>query len=270
MIVFPNAKINLGLRILNKRSDGYHNIQSYMIPVNLCDALEIVPSPDEFSFSSSGLPFSGPDEDNLCVKAFRLVEKNYHISPVRIHLHKIIPIGSGLGGGSSDAAFALTLLRRLFDLKLCNNELEMMASMLGSDCPFFIVNKPRLIEDTGKPTQKFLHLPTYHIVIVIPDVQVSTAWAYGIVKPNNEPLPAMEALINHEDNWPELLINDFEGPVFKHYPVLAEIKETLYRSGAFYASMSGSGSAVFGLFRELPDVTGLFPACFVWQGTTGE
>lgn len=270
MIVFPNAKINLGLRILNKRSDGYHNIQSYIIPVNLCDALEIVPSPDEFSFSSSGLPIEGPVEDNLCVKAFRMMEKNYHINPVRIHLHKIIPIGSGLGGGSSDAAFALVLLRRIFNLKLCNNELEMMASMLGSDCPFFIINKPQLIEETGKPTQKFIHLPSYHILIVIPEVPISTAWAYSIVKPLNEPLLAVEALINREHKWPELLINDFEGPVFKHYPKLAEIKETLYNSGAFFASMSGSGSAIFGLFRELPDISGLFPDCFVWSGTTGE
>lgn len=270
MIVFPNAKINLGLRVLNKRSDGYHNIQSYMIPVRLCEALEIVPSADGFSFSSSGIPVSGPDEDNLCVKAFRLMEKNYHINPVKIHLHKIIPIGSGLGGGSADGAFTLTLLRRLYDLKICNNELEMMASMLGSDCPFFIINKPQMIEDTGKPTQKFIHLPSYHIVIVIPDVSISTSWAYSIVKPLNEPLPAVESFINLEDKWSKLLINDFEEAVFKHYPVLAEIKETLYRSGAFYASMSGSGSAIFGLFRELPEISGLFPEYFVWSGTTGE
>lgn len=270
MIVFPNAKINLGLRILNKRSDGYHNIQSYMIPVSLCDALEIVPSPGEFSFSSSGLPINCSEEHNLCVKAYRLMEKSYNIGAVKMHLHKIIPSGSGLGGGSSDAANTLILLRRIFDLKLCNNELEMMAATLGSDCPFFIVNKPQLIEETGKPTQKFIHLPTYHIVIVIPDFSISTAWAYSVVKPLNEPLPPVEAILNHEDDWTNILPNDFEVPVFKNYPKLAEIKETLYKAGAFYASMSGSGSAIFGLFRELPLVTGLFPTYFVWSGTTGE
>ncbi len=268
MIVFPNAKINLGLRILNKRSDGYHNIQSYMIPVNLCDALEIVPSADDFSFHASGVPVDGPDEQNLCVRAYRLMQANYNTGNVKMHLHKIIPAGSGLGGGSSDAASVLTLLRRMFDIKICNNELEMMASTLGNDCPFFIVNKPQLIEDKGRPTQKFMHLPSYHIVIVIPDFSISTSWAYSKVQPTNQMLPDADALTGNEEHWTELLVNDFEKPLFGYYPQLLEIKVTLYNKGAFYASMSGSGSAIFGLFREMPDVNGLFPGYFVWTGNT--
>ncbi len=270
MIVFPNAKINVGLRILNKRTDGYHNIQSYMIPVNLCDALEIVPSAGDFSFSTSGLTVDCPVERNLCVRAYRLMQESYNIGPVKMHLHKIIPTGSGLGGGSSDAAYVLTLLRRIFDLKVCNNELEMMASMLGNDCPFFIVNKPRMIEDKGKPTQKFIHPASYPIVIVIPDFSISTAWAYSVAQPTNKLLPNTEVLLHNEERWPDLLVNDFEQPLFGRYPQLASIKEALYKAGAFYASMSGSGSAMYGLFREMPDVTGLFPHYFVWKGNLQE
>jgi 4-diphosphocytidyl-2-C-methyl-D-erythritol kinase len=253
MIVFPNAKINLGLRILGKRPDGYHNLQSYMIPVEFSDALELVPSVD-FEFNSTGLIIDIADDENICVKAFRLMERTYNVKPVKIHLHKIIPTGSGLGGGSSNGAFTLTLLRKLYNLKLCNDELEIMAAMLGSDCPFFIVNKPQLVEQTGKPTHKFLRLPPYHIVIVIPPFSISTAHAYSLVKPSGKELPDASILLNNESNWPDLLVNDFEEPLFSLHPQLPVIKKELYNAGAFYASMSGSGSAVYGLFHKEPDV----------------
>lgn len=268
MIVFPNAKINLGLRILRKRTDGYHDLQSYMLPVNLCDALEIVPSLDTFGYSSSGLPIAGDEEDNLVVKAVRLMESYYEIPPVKIHLHKIIPSGSGLGGGSSNGAFALSLLRRLYAMKLCNAELEGLAAVLGCDCPFFVVNKAQLIEGTGHPTHKFIHLPEYHIVIVVPNLSVSTTWAYSIVTPSGIAIPPPEEVIETHELWKELMVNDFEAPVFAHYPQLARIKQTLYEAGAFYASMSGSGSAIYGLFKNKPEVNGLFEDYFVWKGKT--
>ncbi|MFA6949769.1 MAG: 4-(cytidine 5'-diphospho)-2-C-methyl-D-erythritol kinase [Lentimicrobiaceae bacterium] len=266
MIVFPNGKINLGLRVVRKRTDSYHDISSYMIPISLSDALEMVPSPDTFHYTSSGLPVGGTPEENLCVKAFRFMQKTYDIAPVNIHLHKVIPLGAGLGGGSSDATFALSLLRRLFDLKFCNNELETMAGMLGSDCPFFVDNKAQLIEARGTPARKFLHLPDYHIVVVVPPVAISTSWAYSHVIPSGEVMPDEAVLLNHEDNWRGLLVNDFEAAVFKDFPVIERIKAQLYDAGAFYASMSGSGSAVYGLFKEQPDCRPLFKNLFVWEG----
>lgn len=268
MIVFPNAKLNLGLKILRKRSDSYHDIQSYMLPVSLSDILEIVPSTDGFSFSMSGLPVEGEENNNLCNKAYRLVEQYYQIPAVKIHLHKMIPAGAGLGGGSADGAFTLTLLRKLFAMKLCNAELEGMAALLGSDCPFFIANRPQLVEGIGLPSHKYIHLPQYYVAIVVPDIHISTPWAYSIVTPSQQSIPTMEQLSENEDSWPELLTNDFEEPIINHYPVIAEMKQQLYSAGAFYASMSGSGSAVYGLFKNKPEVIGLFDNHFVWVGKT--
>lgn len=267
MIVFPNGKINLGLRIINKDPDGYHNLESYMVPIGLCDALEIVPSADEFSFTTSGLPIKGTDGDNLCVKAFNLMQSTYHIPPVRIHLHKIIPMGSGLGGGSSDATFTLALLRKMFDLKFCNNELEELAGLLGSDCPFFVTNRAQLITGRGLATHKFLRMPRYFITMVFPSVEISTSWAYSHIVPSGLPIPGSDKLLGNEANWPRILVNDFEEVVFNEHPTLASIKEQLYESGAFYASMSGSGSAIFGLFKEYVDCKSFFSDMMVWEGT---
>jgi 4-diphosphocytidyl-2-C-methyl-D-erythritol kinase len=269
MIVFPNAKINLGLRVIRKREDGYHDLESYMVPIGLTDVLEIVPSEEGFSFSSTGLTIEGPEDQNLCVKAFKLLQRTYGIADVKIHLHKIIPMGSGLGGGSSDGAFTLSLLRKLFNLKFCNAELETLAAMLGSDCPFFIVNKPQLVTGKGMPTHKFIRMPNFHLVVIIPPVAVSTSWAYSQMKPTGVPIPEPHEIIEREDRWTEFLINDFEGPIFKQYPVLAEVKQKLYDNGAFYASMSGSGSAVYGLFKEPVDCRREFEGMFYWQGTSG-
>ncbi len=253
MIVFPNGKINIGLRVIEKRSDGYHNIESIMVPVAFCDILEIVPSSDNFTFYSSGIEIDSTCNKNLSLQAYELMKRNYPIHEVKIHLHKLIPPGSGLGGGSSDASFTLILLRRLFGLKFCNNELEDLAMMLGSDCPFFVANKPQLIEGTGIATHRFIQFPPFRVVIVLPDIAVSTAWAYNKVKPSGQRLPEPKKIINNYNEWPKLIFNDFEEPVFSEYPVLADIKEKLYENGAFYAAMSGSGSSIFGLFEEKPD-----------------
>lgn len=240
-----------------------------MVPIGLSDVLEIVPSNEGFSFSSSGLTIDGPEDQNLCVKAFRILQRAYDIPDVKIHLHKIVPMGSGLGGGSSDGAFTLSMLRKLFNLKFCNAELETLAAMLGSDCPFFIVNKPQLVTGKGIPTHKFLRLPNYHVVVVIPPVSVSTSWAYSQIKPSGMPMPETIEILAAEDKWPDLLFNDFEEPIFNQYPVLAEVKQKLYNKGAFYASMSGSGSAIYGLFREPIDCRQDFENMFYWQGTLG-
>lgn len=253
MIVFPNGKINIGLRVLEKRSDGYHNIESIMVPVAFCDILEVVPSFNNFSFDSSGITIDSSANKNLCIQAYELMKRNYPIQEAKIHLHKLIPPGSGLGGGSSDATFTLALLRRIFGLKFCNNELEDLAIMLGSDCPFFVANKPQFIEKTGIATHRFIKLPPFYTVIVLPGIAVSTAWAYGHVKPSGQRLPKLDKVTNNYNEWPKLLFNDFEEPVFSQYPVLADIKEKLYKSGAFYASMSGSGSSMFGLFEKKPE-----------------
>lgn len=268
MIVFPNAKINLGLRVLDKRPDGYHNIESYMIPVNFCDGLEIVPSNDGFKYSESGLPIDAQDDKNIVISAYRQMETTYRIKPVKIHLHKVIPVGAGLGGGSSDGAFTISLLRRLYDLKICDNELEELSGLLGSDCPFFIINKPQKIEGKGTPTRQFLRVPQYYVVIIIPPIQISTAWAYNVVKPSNIKLPDPKTLLDHENQWKDLLFNDFEEVIFKHHPELEIIKADLYKAGAFYASMSGSGSAIYGLFSKPKDTKHLFKGYTVWQGET--
>lgn len=268
MIVFPNAKINLGLRVLNKRPDGYHNIESYMVPVNLCDALEIVPSNDGFEYSSSGIAIDVAEDKNIVIAAFHKMQSEYDIKPVKIHLHKVIPPGTGLGGGSSDGAYTFSLLRRLYDLKICNNELEELSSLIGSDCPFFIINKPLKVEGKGMPTRQFLRIPQYYVVIIIPNLNISTAWAYSIVKPSNIKLPQPEEILNHEDQWKDLLFNDFEEVIFKNHPVLAQIKQALYKAGAFYASMSGSGCSIYGLFKQEPQIQGLFENHFIWTGQT--
>ncbi len=268
MIVFPNAKINLGLRIIDKRPDGYHNIDSYMIPVDFCDALEIVPSDNGFEFSSSGITIDGSSDDNLVVKAFNKMASAYNLKPVKIHLHKVIPAGAGLGGGSSDAAFTISLLRKLFDLKICNSELENVSEVLGCDCPFFITNKPQKIEGKGFATKQFLRLPEYQVVIIVPDLEISTAWAYSVAKPSNKSLPDPDQILNREDQWRDLLVNDFEEVIFNYHPQLAGIKNELYKAGAFYASMSGSGSAIYGLFKQPPQIPNKLSEFFVWQGMT--
>ncbi len=271
MIVFPNAKINIGLRVINRRPDGYHNLETLIFPVKLADALEVTPSADgHFGFTSSGISIDGPIESNLCVRAFKLMQVRYSLPEVKIHLHKVIPIGAGLGGGSSDAAYTLKLLNRIFSLKLCNNDLRKMADELGSDCSFFIENQPCLAKGRGDLLTPVKHdFKGLHVLIVKPEIMVSTAWAYDHVKPSGKHLPEAGEIPEDHALWQELFENDFEEVVFITWPEIADIKQQMVKSGAVYASLSGSGSAVFGLFKNPPDFNGHFKGMFVWEGITG-
>ena len=246
MIVYPNAKINLGLNILRKREDGYHDISSVFYPVKECvDILEIIKS-DTFEFTKSGIEI--PDGENLCEKAWKLLHTDFEIGNVKIHLHKQIAIGAGLGGGSADASFTLKSLNELFELKLTNKELEKYALRLGADCPFFIDNTPKLVEGIGEEmTSIDLDLSDYEIRLVNSDIYISTKEAFSVVVPET-PEKSIEELIKLDvKEWKEKLKNNFEDSVFEKYPQLEKIKEDLYNEGAVYASMSGSGSVVFGV-----------------------
>ena len=260
MICFPNAKINLGLHILSKRTDGYHNIETVFYPVNLCDALEIVPAPEgKTVFTQTGIPVSGTPEDNLVMKAYCLLKKDFDIPKITIYLRKKIPFGAGLGGGSSDAAFMIKLLNNYADLKLSLEQMETYAAQIGADCPFFIQNKPVFAEGIGNIFSPLtVSLQNYHLVVVKPSVSVSTKEAYAQVKPQKPVAPLREIISLPVGEWKNNLINDFEPGVFALYPEIAEIKQRLYAEGALYASMSGSGSAVFGIFDK--------PMRLEWEG----
>jgi 4-diphosphocytidyl-2-C-methyl-D-erythritol kinase len=249
MLVFPNAKINIGLRITEKRADGYHNLQSCFYPVGWTDALEIIPA-GKFSFSSSGLPIPGDPVRNLCVRAYSLLKADYALPPVEMHLHKNVPIGAGLGGGSADAAFALTMLNERFGLKLATDQLEDYARRLGSDCAFFVQNKPVYCLEKGDIFEEIdVDLSGYYIVLIYPNLAISTAEAYAGVRPQ-QPTESLRSQLAHPIAiWRETVHNDFEDSLFPHYPVLKQIKERLYALGAVYASMSGSGSTVYGIFN---------------------
>ncbi|MFP4096896.1 MAG: 4-(cytidine 5'-diphospho)-2-C-methyl-D-erythritol kinase [Cyclobacteriaceae bacterium] len=266
MVVFPNAKINLGLNVLRRRPDGYHDLASCFLPIPYTDVLEIIKS-NKFSFSSSGIAIPGDEKDNLCIKAYHLLQKDFNLPPVQIHLHKVIPIGAGLGGGSADASFTLKALNTMFELFLDDFLLEEYAAQLGSDCPFFIENRVRMAYGTGNEFEDIsLELTGKHLLLVTPPIHVSTAYAYAGINPAEPAQPIKEILKKPLPEWKGLLVNDFEKTVFAKYPAIAEIKNKLYEASALYASMSGSGASVFGIFDHAPDTTGLFPADYlVWK-----
>lgn len=250
MVGFPNAKINLGLYITSKRSDGYHDLVSCFYPVDWQEALEIIPS-STFSFSSSGLTIPGDSGSNLVVKAYELVKKTHPVPTSSIHLHKAIPMGAGLGGGSADAAVTLLLLNQLYKLSLSKEELLQLSGQLGSDCAFFIHNTPCIATSRGEvltPIQ--LSLKGYRILLVHPGIHISTQQAYAGVKPRPLPIKLEEILQDKPASWKNQLHNQFEEHLFVQFPEVAQIKEKLYQMGADYASMSGSGSAVYGIFTE--------------------
>lgn len=252
MIVFPNAKINIGLNVISKREDGYHNIETIFYPVKLSDALEIADSGNT-EFTLSGWRLGGSVEDNLIYKAYLLLKNDFKLPKFKIHLHKTIPFGAGLGGGSSDAAFTIKLLNEYFNLGLDLAQLEKYASLLGADCSFFIFNKPAFASGIGdqlKPVE--IDLSDYEILIVKPKVAVNTSVAYRNIKPANPSFSLQELNKISIEEWKNLVVNDFEKTVFPTYPEIQNLKEVLYEMGAIYASMSGSGSAVFGVFRHLP------------------
>lgn len=252
MIVFPSCKINLGLRVTNKREDGFHDIDTIMYPLPFHDILEILPS-NTLKFTTHGIPIPGDSSQNLCLKAYHLLQFDYNLPPVHIDLRKQIPIGAGLGGGSADAAFTLIALNKLFTLGLSIEQLESYASQLGSDCAFFIQNRPAHATGRGELLSPIsLNLKGYFLLLIHPEIHVSTADAYGSIIP--APAPSVQEIINQPmELWQEQLINDFETPIFKLHPTIEAIKSDLYQKGASYASMSGSGSSVFGIFSERPE-----------------
>jgi 4-diphosphocytidyl-2-C-methyl-D-erythritol kinase len=253
MVSFPNAKINLGLSVTERRPDGYHNLETVFYPVKLCDILEVIRA-DRFSFQQTGLAMEIPPEDNLVVKAFRLQEKQFDLPPVKIHLHKVIPTGAGLGGGSSDAAFLLKMVNELFQTGLTVQQLEKLAGTLGADCPFFIGNTPAMATGTGHILEPVrIDLSAFHLVLVKPSFSVSTAMAYRSITPRTPAIPVSEIITRPVETWRGSLVNDFEEPVCQLFPEIGNIRDTLYRHGAVYAAMSGSGSAVYGLFSEIPE-----------------
>lgn len=260
MVLFPNCKINLGLNITGKRSDGYHDLETVFYPVHLKDAVEVIES-SSFQFSTSGLTIDGNTENNLCSKAYHLLKKDLpHLPTIQMHLHKAIPMGAGLGGGSADGAFTLKLLNKKIQLGLSEKQLINYSLQLGSDCPFFIINKPCYATGRGENLEQIdLDLSNYKIVIVHPGIHISTAWAFENITPQKPERSVKEIIQQPIETWKSELNNDFEEPVFTKYPEIKKIKDELYNASAVYASMSGSGSAVYGFFDKQKQISIPFP-----------
>ena len=254
MVVFPNAKINIGLSITEKRADGFHNLASCFYPIGWKDILEIIPSKTTTQFSSSGIDIPGDPSNNLCLQAYELLKQDYNLPPVLIHLHKIIPIGAGLGGGSADAAFTIINLNKQFSLELTTAQMIAYARQLGSDCAFFIENKPTFATEKGDIFQEInLNLSENYILLVNPAIHISTKEAYAGITPQ---VPSHDLKKTLETSlplsWNGIVLNDFENHLFKSYPLLKDIKQQLYDAGASYASMTGSGATVYGIFDKKP------------------
>jgi len=268
MISFPNAKINLGLNIIEKREDDYHNISSCFYPIPLKDVLEINVS-KTFSFQQTGISIPGDKLNNLVVKAYKLLKKDFNLPNVSIHLHKNIPLEAGLGGGSSDGAFTLHMLNEYFDLFLNDTIVCDYAEKLGSDCPFFIYNEPKMVSGRGEEMVKIdLKLKDYFIYIIKPDISMSTKVAYRDIVPAKPPHNIHSILTESAiGSWEGLLKNDFEEVMLNIHPEVSQLKTKLYELGAMYASMTGSGSAFFGIFKDPPISKGIFPEhYFSWTG----
>jgi len=255
MIVFPNCKINLGLHILQKRNDGFHDLETIFYPISLQDALEIIQHPHPstgIEFSTSGLKVDGNISDNICIKAYHLLKKDFPELPaIKMHLHKTIPMGAGLGGGSADGAFTLTLLNKKFNLGLNEEALIKYALELGSDCPFFINNTPCYATGRGEVLESLaLDLSAYRFVIVNPQIHINTGWAFSQIIPSSTRSFLKEIIRIPIEQWKDDLKNDFEKPVCEKYPEINECKTALYKAGALYASMTGSGSTIYGIFKK--------------------
>ena len=272
MITFPNAKINLGLDIIEKRPDGYHNLETVFYPIPLCDILEITPATDkdapDYTFKMYNAVFEGNDDDNLVIKAYKALAADHKLPKVDISLYKHIPTGAGLGGGSADAAFALKMLNEIAALGLTAEELRTYAARIGADCAFFIDNTPAYATGIGNiltPTE--CNIAGYYLVLVKPDIHVSTKDAYALVTPQKPQVPLTSIAKRPIGQWKGEMKNDFEKSIFAKYPAMAKIKDDLYSMGAVYASMSGSGSSFFGIFKEEQDIDrikSLFPGMFCW------
>ena len=277
MICFPNAKINIGLNIISKRSDGFHNIETIFYPIELADILEFteinnstnkkkaIQSSSDSTFMQTGIELDIVKEKNICYKAYNLLAKDYSLPALNIHLHKIIPFGAGLGGGSSDAAFMLKELNKYFNLKINKTELENYASKIGSDCAFFINNNAVFAYEKGNKFKDIkLSLEGYYILLIKPDIIVSTVDAYSGIIPKPTKNLLIDLIKMPITDWKNYIYNDFETTVFKKHHKLKEIKEGLYNLGAIYASMSGSGSSIFGIFDKKPEIPERYKKYFVW------
>ena len=276
MVIFPNCKINLGLNVIRRRADGFHDLETVFYPVPLRDALEIQKSEVKSQntegetatgITVTGLPVAGNADQNLCIKAWQLLQKDFHqLPPVHIHLHKTIPMGAGLGGGSADGAFTLLLLNQKFQLGLSEAQLIAYALQLGSDCPFFIVNQPCLGLGRGEILQPVtVNLSAYKIILVNPRIHINTGWAFSQITPAAPKNRVQDVIAQPLDTWRDLLINDFEAAVLAQHPETRDIKDQLYDSGAVYASMSGSGSSFFGIFECNKPVKVTFPAHYFFK-----
>jgi 4-diphosphocytidyl-2-C-methyl-D-erythritol kinase len=267
MLVFPNAKINLGLYVTARRSDGYHNLETVFYPIPFCDALEILPTKNEFTFKIWGNEIGGSDSENLCVKAWRMLKERYNIPAVEMHLLKKIPTGAGLGGGSADGAFALRAMGELFSLELSQHTLIEMSLELGSDCPVFIANRPALGKGRGELLEDLpLSLKGMYLILLNPSIHVGTAEAFSQITPkpiDSDWKPNAPPAVS--EDW-KLVKNVFEPGIFEIYPEIALCKQTLLESGACYASMSGTGSTVFGLFSEITHLHSPISNWIIWKG----
>ncbi len=281
MVVFPNIKINLGLYITGKRPDGYHNIESIFYPVQWKETLEITDRQEgleafpqlqsltevgKVRFMSYGIPIPGNADSNLCIKVYQSLEEWFNLPSIDMHLLKTLPIGAGLGGGSADAAFTLKALKDFFQLRLSDVEAKDILAKIGSDCPFFWENKPMFVYGRGEKMRPIdLDLSKYIVLIVNPNIHISTKEAYSGVKPSAPAIDLEMMTSIGVEGWKDVLVNDFEASVFPKYPIIKEIKERLYAKGALYASMTGSGSTLYGIFEESP--TDLeFSQYITWKG----
>lgn len=255
MVLFPNCKINLGLHILRKREDGFHDLETIFYPIPLLDGLEIIQHPNpstDVEYSGTGLVVGGNLSDNICVKAYRLLKADFPDLPsIKMHLHKTIPMGAGLGGGSANGAFTLLLLNQKFNLGLTEQQLIDYALQLGSDCPFFIKNSPCYATGRGEKMETIsLDLSAYKFAVVNPQIHVNTGWAFSQLTPTGN-RPSLKQVIQQPiDSWKEHLTNDFEEPISRHHSEISHCKQQLYEKGAVYAAMTGSGSTVFGIFPK--------------------
>lgn len=272
MVTFPNAKINLGLDVVAKRPDGYHNLETVFYPIPLEDVLEITTVKDanapDYTFTMHNAVFEGDNNDNLVVKAYKILAADHKLPKVEMALYKNIPTGAGLGGGSADAAFALKMLNGIAGLGLNDDRLEEYAAQIGADCAFFIRNTPAYATGIGNIlTPTTCNISGYTLVLVKPEIHISTKQAYSLVRPAAPETPLTEIAKQPVEQWKGLMKNDFEKSVFAAHPSMERIKEQLYEIGAVYASMSGSGSSFFGIFKEEQEVEKIkaqFPGMFCW------
>jgi len=254
MITFPNSKINIGLNITSKRTDGYHNLETIFYPIKIKDALEIIES-NEMVFETSGIEIPGNPNQNLCLQAYDLMRKDYDLPNIKIHLHKNVPIGAGLGGGSADAAFFIKLINDKFELQISDEKMENYCRKLGADCAFFIQNKPVFAFDKGDVFEPIaLNLSDYYLALVMPQVHVSTAEAYQGIIPK-KPKQSLKELIKLPiEEWQGNITNDFENHILENHPKIRKVKQDLLAAGAVFSLMSGSGASVYGIFIEKVDL----------------